>query len=235
MEARRAAAAPQQWFYFAGSLLLVAVISYGFSRTIGKRLFDASHPAPAIVWAHGVAFFSWLALLVTQSTLVRTGNVRIHRALGRLGVIIGISIPILGMATGILMGRRHIAAGDDGVDTFFAVICWDMLAFTLLFVPAVLLRKRPEYHRRLMFLATCVLAGAGFGRFPTSILPEDWMYVGVDALIVLGMVRDLVVLRRVHPVYLWAFPPLLAGQMLAMHLYLSANPQWIAIARAILT
>jgi hypothetical protein len=56
----------------------------------------------------------------------------------------------------------------------------------------------------------------------------------VDLLIFLGVVRDLIVMRRVHPVYLYALPALIVAQTFAMHLLLTAPPQWLAITNAIL-
>jgi hypothetical protein len=46
----------------------------------------------------------------------------------------------------------------------------------------------------------------------------------------LGALRDAVVVRRVHPVYLWCLPLLVAAQILANLIYIDAPPAWMAIA-----
>jgi len=43
----------------------------------------------------------------------------------------------------------------------------------------------------------------------------------------------LIVLRRVHPVYLYALPALVAGQAIAIALYLHPPSWWSAISRAL--
>jgi hypothetical protein len=53
-----------------------------------------------------------------------------------------------------------------------------------------------------MLIASCGLLDAAFGRFPA--LPLVLSPTGVDALICLGVIRDLIVERRVHEVYLYA-------------------------------
>ena len=41
-----------------------------------------------------------------------------------------------------------------------------MTSFTVLFWLAIYWRKKPEFHRRLVLIATCALTSAGFGRWP---------------------------------------------------------------------
>lgn len=59
---------------------------------------------------------------------------------------------------------RHLSAHQPGSDAFLIVPLFDMLAFGVYFALAVLWRKKPELHRRLIFVATCVLLYAAFGR-----------------------------------------------------------------------
>ncbi len=89
---------------------------------------------------------------------------------------------------------------------------------------AILWRKKPDYHRRLIFIATCELMDAAIGRFDFW-FNHSIFYVAVDLLIVAGMMRDLVVDGRVHKVYLYALPVLIVGQTLAVYLW-RANPEW---------
>ena len=94
-------------------------------------------------------------------------------------------------------------------------------------------RKRPEFHRRLMLMATCVLTAAAFGRFPHSLVPEDWFYAGADLLLLLGVVRDLIVTKRVHIVYLYGLPLLMLGQIATIYTYVNSLPEWLKIAHAL--
>ena len=85
-----------------------------------------------------------------------------------------------------------------------------------------------------MFLATCALTIAAFNRFPASIVPDNWGYAGVDALVFLGVWRDLFVTKRIHPVYLYGLPLMIVGQILTMYIYLTKQPEWMTIAHRII-
>jgi hypothetical protein len=132
------------------------------------------------------------------------------------------------------MGRFHLhVLRDTETVADLAFPFWDMVAFTVPFALAIYWRKRPEFHRRLMLMATCALTAAAFGRFPPQILPPVIFYAGVDALILLGVLRDLVVEKRVHRVYAIGLPVLLAAQIVVTYAAASPLPSWVKIARAI--
>ena len=79
-----------------------------------------------------------------------------------------------------------------------------------------------------MLLATCALTGAAFGRIPVMHSPLSF-YGGVDGLILLGVLRDLAVNRRIHPVYAMSMPLLVAGQAAAAQIFLHRAGFWIRI------
>jgi hypothetical protein len=125
---------------------------------------------------------------------------------------LGASIPVVGIATTISMGRLRLHDGRPDTPQFLIIPFFDMVAFTVAFGLASYWRKKPEVHRRLSLVATCLLTAAAFGRFPTTLIPHYWFYAGVDVLIFLGAVRDLIVTKRIHPVYVFALPLLALGQ-----------------------
>jgi hypothetical protein len=205
----------EKYFYFSMSILMAVVVTYGFSRTIDKRLIHPALPRPGLLYVHAVIFFGWLVFYILQSALVRTRKVRIHKTLGWFGVALGVTIVVLGISTAITMGRYHLhvehrslAASSIGVPLF------DITCFAVTFTLAILWRSRPEFHRRLILLASAALTAAGWGRFP--LLPPGVFYLGVDVLILLGIVRDLVVNRRVHKVYTYGIAAFFVGQVLLL-------------------
>jgi hypothetical protein len=74
----------------------------------------------------------------------------------------------------------------------------------------------------------------GFGRFPENILPGYLFYVGVDLLILLGVVRDLIVNRTVHRVYVYVLPRFILGQAIVTYIAYHNVPFWLRISHAIL-
>src|ERR1700753_2190402 len=180
-----------KYFYFAMSLLMTVVVVYGFSLTMGARIIHPKTAPPIILYIHAFAFYGWLAFFIFQSALVRTHNVRLHRSMGWFGVGLGVVIPVLGISTAITMTRiRRMADSASDASALMLVPFFDIACFTTTFALAIYWRKKPEYHRRLILIASCALTAAGWGRFPSYILPDPVFYAGVDFLILLGIVRD---------------------------------------------
>jgi hypothetical protein len=67
------------------SLLIAVVVAFGFSQTIDMNLIHPSIPRPFLLYVHAAVFTGWLVFFILQSALVRTSNVRIHRAVGAFG------------------------------------------------------------------------------------------------------------------------------------------------------
>ena len=221
-------------FYFVMSLVVALVVVYGFSRTINAGLIHPPSPRPLVLYFHAVIFSVWVLFFILQSALIRTRNLKLHRQLGWLGLALGVSIPIIGIATTIAMTRLRMKEGRADAAQFMVVPFFAMVSFTVAFVLAFLNRNRPEFHRRLMVIAPCSITAAAFGRFPNALRPHHWFYAGVDALILLGLVRDLLVKKRVHPVYLFGLPILAAGQTVAIFMYVKSGQVWMRLAHAIL-
>ncbi len=219
-----------RYFYLAMALALAAIVTYGFGATIEANLFHPSFPRPRVLLVHAAVFYLWVLLLIGQSMLVTVRQVKWHRRLGWLGVGVGGLMPVLGVATALQMAHLRAGFGDGDSVAFLIVGLYDMAAFTTLFTLAVLWRRRPEVHRRLMLIATCGLSVAALTRFPPELVPENFAYLYVDGLIILCALRDAVVIKRVHPVYLWSLPLLITAQILANLIYVEAPPAWMAIA-----
>jgi hypothetical protein len=181
-------------------------------------------------------FTTWVLLFIAQTALVRGRRIDWHIRLGLFGMAVGAVIPVVGIATALAMTRLEASAGAAlvGQEAFLALSFFDMAAFAIAFWLAVCLRRRRDYHRRLMLMASCGLTVAAFARFPSWLMPHNAWYLGVDGLILVALVRDLVVERRAHPVYAIGLPILMIGQATAMWVYLSRAPEWLTIARAFL-
>ena len=203
-----------QYFYLFMSLLIGAVVIYGFSQRIDRQLFHPSHSKPVLLSIHAVIFAAWVSSYIVQSTLVRSGNVRIHRALGRFGV----AIPVIGTITAVTMRGFDLQFRDLArTAPLLRTALLDLGSFTIPFGLAIYWRARPELHRRLMLIASCALTAAAFVRFPPVFHSWPFFYVGVDCLILLGALRDVIVDHRVHRVGLTALPALMLAQFAVMN------------------
>ena len=107
-----------------------------------------------------------------------------------------------------------------------------MLVFGTCVALAIYWRKKPEFHRRLIFIATCCLLDAPFGRID-YLFNHNLYYWCLDAVILLGVARDLLVNRSVHKVYRIALPVLVAWQALLIYLYSGAPAWWHSLTSRI--
>jgi FtsH-binding integral membrane protein len=214
-----------RYFYFSMSLLMTGLVVWGFSHTIGANLFHAKPTKPLLLWMHGAAFSLWMIFFIAQSALVRVRKVSVHRTLGWFGAALAGLMLVLGVAVAVYLTRWDITVlHQTGIESFLSIPFLDMAVFGVCIGLAIVWRRKPDFHRRLIFIATCELLDAGIGRFDFW-FNHSIFYIGVDLLIVAGMTRDLVVDGRIHKVYLYALPVLIAGQSVAVYLW-RANPAW---------
>jgi hypothetical protein len=214
-----------RYFYFCMSLVMAALVVWGFSRTVNASLFHANPPRPLILWIHGAAFSTWVVFFILQSALVRVRKVSWHRFLGWFGAGLAALMVVLGFTIAVAMNRFDAGVlHQKGVEAFLSIPFEDIIAFGTCMALAIYWRKKPEYHRRLVFIATCALMDAAIGRFDFC-FDHNLFYPALDLLIVLGMVRDWVVDGRVHKVYLYALPSFIVLQSVAVYAY-RANPGW---------
>jgi len=222
-------------FYTTMSLAVVATVIVGFARTYFLRSWFEDTALPLYLEIHGFLFTSWIALFVAQPMFVASGRTDIHRRLGWVGAVLASSMVIVGITAAILSGRRDFADGSEQESlTFLTTPFLSMLVFLILIGAAVLYRRVPEAHKRLMFLGTVNILDAAVSRWPLALITTvSWAhYAIVDIFIVLGAAYDLATRKRVHPAYLWGGTLIVAGQ--ALRDVLGRSTAWHAFARLLI-
>jgi len=228
----REASAPNQlkrffsrYFYFSMALLMAGLAVWAFSDTVDAHLLHAKPPRPLPLWFHGTVFTAWIVLFIAQSALVRVRKVSVHRTLGWLGAALAAIMVVSGLIVSVVMLRFEMTVlHRENVAPFLSILWCDMIIFGGCMALAIYFRKRPEYHRRLVLMATCQLMQAVFVRFH-YIGHHDLFFPALDVLIVAGMSRDMVVDGRVNRVYLYVFPAMILLQAWATYLE-RVNPSW---------
>jgi hypothetical protein len=225
----------KRYFYLLMSLVLAAIVITGFQRTVNDHLFHPAVPRPFLLWIHAAVFAGWIAFFIFQSTLVRVHKVSWHRFLGWFGAGLAAVMVPLGVTTAIVMSRFDMVQlhqSESDTRAFLSIPFLDMIVFGVCIGLAIYWRTKPELHRRLIFIGTCMLMDAPFGRFD-YLFDHYLFYPCLDLLILLGVVRDLVVDGRVHKVYLYALGLMVVGQSLAVYIWRSDPSWWQGITRAI--
>jgi uncharacterized membrane protein YozB (DUF420 family) len=190
-----------QWMVYA----VVAMIVLGFARSFFLRPFFPGVHAPTEVffYLHGAVFTLWLALLLTQVSLVSAGNIALHRRLGVAGFVIVPLMIALGAIAGVIAAHRPGGFIDIPAPPleFLVVPYADIVAFGGFAGAALLLRGTPQAHKRLMLLAVIAIAEAGIARWPFEpYLSTPSAPMWTTAALVIPMIAwDFYSRRRIHP------------------------------------
>jgi hypothetical protein len=216
-------------------LLILALVLWGFARTWLLRglLADApTAPLPALVHVHGAVFLGWVLLFIAQAGLISARNLRWHRRLGFASLALAAAMLVLGVE--VTIGQYHRGTIPPGFDplSWLAVPLFDLPVFAGLVAAGVVLRHRPQVHKRLMLLATCVLLQAALGRFqpfPPSFLAGEGMTLVAWLVPFLLLGWDMATRGRPHPASLIGIGVLGAEQ--ALRLLLWNTEGWHAVAR----
>jgi hypothetical protein len=205
--ARASTRAPRPRFFLLFALVAVAAAMVGFFGTFTRPVWRGEFHGPALAYVHGGFMLAWLLLFLAQATLVQTGRLVRHRMLGWLGLAIMPGVVLTTMAMGVYATRRDVAAGGGEIAISALLGTFTSpLIFAVLFGAAIRYRRRPDFHKRLMMLATIAILWPAFFRFrhyfPDVPRPDLWFaFVLPQSLVVLAMLHDQLTLRRVHVVY----------------------------------
>ncbi|HJR15546.1 MAG TPA: hypothetical protein VJ808_01730 [Gemmatimonadales bacterium] len=218
-------------FYVGMAIAVLITVFLGFSRSYFLKAYFGTPALSLLVHIHGLVFTSWVLLFLAQTTLVATGRTDLHRKLGVGGAVLAAFLLIVGTTTAILRVKGGGAAPIPGVPplSFLAVPLFDMVVFAILIGAGLVLRNRPDTHKRLMTLATIALTSAPIARLPFVLRAGPPAFFGLtDLFIVAMLVYDRATGRKVHPATIWGGLVIVASQPL--RLMISGTPAWLAFA-----
>ncbi|WP_293387412.1 hypothetical protein [Nevskia sp.] len=198
----------RKYYFSLVSAFILALSLWSFSDNLIWNVGQKSNHDPKFI-IHGLFCLAWVLMLFVQANLVRAGNVRLHRTLGVVGLI---------AAVGVTLSTIHI----------FVVVWkgWDAMAFYLkanrLLLPSYALlvllgylnRKRRDWHRRFVYIATLFMLEPVLSRAFDPLEPlltglsESqidfywWIFFVLvwNSLFLSLFVYDWIVEKRIHPV-----------------------------------
>ena len=203
-------------FYLFMSLLLTAIVVFGFSHTVPH---DFEAPGlPGMLQIHAGIFVAWVLLFIAQPALVMKRSVALHRKLGWAGLGLACTMVALGGYAIMFALWNHTLPFFYPPGLFLVRGIVGLALFAGLITAAILRRKQADWHKRLMLCAAIVVMTPGLERaLPLPLFGTAWPFVadGVQDLIALiGPAVDLIRRKRVHPAYLYGVGAIVAGQAL---------------------
>jgi hypothetical protein len=198
-------------FYVGMSSVLLLIVLAGFTPTLYLRAFFNVPAIPVAVWVHGLVLTAWFVAFFLQTALVAVRRTDLHRRLGWVAGGLGVAVFASSTAVTLNFAPRLVALGanlETSIAIFSEVVWSDfatLLAFTLFLSMALVFRRQPEIHKRLMLLASISLVQPALSRifrWPVfaGLNPTVLGLVSLLLLVLALGVYDLVSRKRVHPV-----------------------------------
>lgn len=189
-------------FYLGMAIAIALTVIGGFGQFALRGMVDVAQ-VPFWVHVHAAVFMAWTLLFVAQNALIQRGTLALHRRLGWTAAgLAGAMVPLgaFTAAMSVMLGRVPPFFPPP---IFVALNILELTAFAGLMTAAIRLRKRTDWHKRLMIFAMIAIMGPAFGRILPMPLLGDKGGLAVMAgqmLFVLPMLLyDLGRERRVHP------------------------------------
>ena len=217
--------------YTWAAIIAVLVVFAGFARSYYMKGMFGTPDLSALKHVHGLVMTAWFTLFLVQARLVATGRTRLHRKLGIAGGVLAGLVVIVGTATALVGARNGATPGPPPL-VFLAIPLGDMAVFLGLVCAALLYRKRSDYHKRLMLLASLSILTAAIARIPAQLLQAGGLpafFGATDVLILACVAYDTVKNRRLHPAMLAGALAVFASQV--ARFLIAGTPQWTSFAR----
>jgi hypothetical protein len=214
-------------YFVVFAAVTVAVVLAGFARTFFVPIIHGTFSAPVTVGVHLSFFLAWVSLLVAQAVLAYSHNLNWHRQLGWSSAILIPAMTASGVAVSLWATARDLRAGQGDVALAFLFgLFMDVASFAALASTAVLMRGKPQVHKRLIVIATIGILGPALGRIPVIGTMSTPITV---ALIISLTAYDLASRGRVHPATLWGGIALLASGFAQAPI--GGTAVWLSLAR----
>jgi len=190
--------------YFALAVSLLIIV--GFFRSFYARPWFDLPPLPSLMVLHGIVFTAWLVLFVVQTQLVAARRVAVHRKLGIAGTVLAFAIVVIGVITALQSAAipqpRPLGMSSQ---QFSIVALTSITLFAIFIVAAIALRRKPEYHRRLMVLAMISVLGPPIARLLMLFHAGRYFLIvqgGIAAVLVIWcLINDWRKQHVIHPLY----------------------------------
>jgi MFS family permease len=190
-------------FFVSMAVAIAATVVIAFTTSF-LRTDLATKLDSTWVQAHVTTFGAWILLFFAQTVLIASHRADIHRRVGIFGA--GLAGVMIALTVGAALGAFWTSQPRPGFEAlvYFTAPHVDMIAFTIFVTAGLLLRNRPDTHKRLMLLATISLLDAVSERLPVIGHGGKYAHFAVqDMFVMAGIVYDLVSRERINPAYIW--------------------------------
>lgn len=210
----------------------------GFAQTYYLKVLFGTPQLRLLLHIHGLVITVWLVLFFVQVRLVAVHRTDLHRRLGVVGAVLAGLVLVIGTMVALSQGHLHLIANDEPIEpplVLLPVTLGILLLFGTFVTAAILLRRRADYHKRLMAVACLSILPPGIDRLPLHFIEyaERLTLFGLnDLCVAVCIAYDTFKSRRLHPAWVWAGALIMSLQILT--LIVRNTPAWLRIAEWLL-
>lgn len=190
-------------FYLVAAIATAVVVLVGFARTYYLKGAFGTPSLSTLVHLHGLVMTAWVALFIGQATLVAARRVDLHRRLGIFGAFVAAAVFVVGVATAIEGARHGVSPGPPPL-VFLAIPLGVIAVFAIFVAAAIANRRRGDWHKRLMLLASVSILTPAIARIPVESFQAGGilLFMAVTDLFAIACAAwDASRNRRLHPAF----------------------------------
>jgi len=234
---------PYPRFYVWMAVVFLLVTFGGFTPSYWARLASGGFHPPPIMHIHGALLFAWSAFYLAQTAWVASGRTPMHRAWGLAGIALFTLVLCSIVILKITILRLDEARGLGEASRRFSAVAICALPMMIgMFGLAIANVKRPDIHKRLMYVLMAGMTVPAIGRVFLALLAHTGALDGgpspsfvalppaivAELFIVAAVVHDWRAGRRLHPAYLYGGLTLLL--VTGFSVLISYTSWWLGIA-----
>ena len=204
--------------------LLVAIAGFGFEPFRGRTDYAA---LPLSTHVHASFGIAWCVIAIAQPWLIGARKPQLHRKLGWAAAALAAAMVVTGVMTtvnAVTSGRGYPAA------MVFVTNIGGLIPFAAMVIAGIQVRRRSDWHRRLLACATIMVVAPGWARIvPMGTLGLAGLLVieaGMLAPVVWGMIHDRRTNGRIHPAWYWGVAALVSPLFMVPVAFVPAFTAW---------
>ncbi len=230
-------------FHLWMAAVFVLITFGGFTPTYWAPVLGGRFHAPPIVHVPGFLLFYWTVFYFVQTAWISAGRTATHRNWGLFGIALFSVLLCSIIVTKVTSMRLDDLRGYGAASRRFGAVTFCALPLMIgLFAAAISNVRRPEVHKRWMFLLLAGMMtpavarvfitlfappGAAQGAPPPPFVALPPAIVGI-VLVIIAMIYDWRTRGRPRPVYGWGLALLIAEPLFAT--WFADTPTWMRIA-----
>jgi len=181
-------------YFLVASTLLLTLSLIAFSDNLITDVGQESNSDPKFI-IHGLFCFAWFIILVIQTNYIRKENYKAHITLGVAGMVVAIGVFVTTLYIFVV-----VYEGWDAMPFYVKINRIFMPSYALLVWLGYVNRKKPDIHKRLIYVATLYMLGPILDR--ANFFMDELIFNSIvwNSFFLSLFVYDWITLKKIHQI-----------------------------------